>query len=277
MRDDDLVPDRDAGSVTARTIVMFHAHPDDETVITGGTIARAHDDGDRVVLVFATRGEVGEVADGVLAPGETLADHRVRETERAAAILGAARVEFLGYRDSGMAGTDTMTAPGAFAACDVDEAAQRLVRVLQEEATDVLVVYDEHGSYGHPDHIQVHHVGRRAAELAGTRRVYAATVDRERLVERLAGAADALPVGVELPDVETLDLGVPSERITTTVDVTRFVDRKRAAMRAHASQIPPDSYFLALPDDLFVRAFGTEWFIRLDSRPGAPEDWILQP
>ena len=152
------------------TLVAFHAHPDDECITTGGTLAKAADEGHRVVLVYATRGEVGEAPEGLLAPGERLVDRRVAEVTRAAEVLGAHRVEFLGYRDSGMAGTPDNDHPDAFCRADVGAAAERLAALLREEAADVLLVYDEHGNYGHPDHVQVHRVGVAAAHHADPRR-----------------------------------------------------------------------------------------------------------
>jgi LmbE family N-acetylglucosaminyl deacetylase len=235
----------------------------------------AADAGHRVVLVFATRGDLGEVADGVLAPDEALAERRVREARDAGAVLGAARVEFLPYHDSGMAGEPTNDAPNAFAAADVEEAAGHLAALLREEDADVLMVYDERGGYGHPDHIQVHVVGRRAAALAGTPRVYAATVSKEHFLSLQDRLADQAPADMERPDPEELDLGVAEARITTVVDVAGVLDRKRAAMAAHPSQIADDSFFLALPPDAFSVAFGTEWFIRLDETPSTRETWIL--
>jgi LmbE family N-acetylglucosaminyl deacetylase len=145
------------------TLVAFHAHPDDECIATGGVMAKAAEEGHRVVLVVATRGEHGEVADGFLADGETLAERRVQETHASAAALGVHRVEFLGYVDSGMMGTPENDLPGSFWTADVDEAAERLAAILREEGADVLTCYDEIGGYGHPDHIQVHRVGLRAA------------------------------------------------------------------------------------------------------------------
>ena len=150
------------------TLVSFHAHPDDEAIPTGGTLAKAAKDGHRVVLVFGTRGEHGEVVEGYLDAGEQLWERRVKETHAAAEILGVSRVEFLGYVDSGMMGTPENEAPGSFWQADVEEAAQRLAAILREEDAAVLTAYDENGVYGHPDHIQVHRVGLRAAELAGT-------------------------------------------------------------------------------------------------------------
>jgi LmbE family N-acetylglucosaminyl deacetylase len=257
------------------TIVSFHAHPDDEAITVGGTLAIAADAGHRVVLVFGTRGDLGEVADGVLEPDEALGERREQEARAAAAALGAARVEFLPYHDSGMAGESTNDAADAFAAADVEEAAAHLAEVLREERADVLTVYDERGGYGHPDHIQVHVVGRRAAALAGTPRVYAATTSREHFLGLADRLADQVPPDTERPDPEELDLGVPEARITTTVDVTVALDRKRAAMAAHPSQIADDSFFLALPPEAFALVFGTEWFIRLDETPSKPETWIL--
>jgi LmbE family N-acetylglucosaminyl deacetylase len=258
------------------TIVSFHAHPDDEAILVGGTLAMAADAGHRVVLVFATRGDLGEVAEGVLAPDEQLGERREQEARAAAEVLGVARVAFLPYRDSGMAGESTNDAPDAFAAADVEEAAGHLAALLREEHADVLTVYDERGGYGHPDHIQVHDVGRRAAALAGTPRVYAATTSKEHFLGLRERLADLVPADTEgAPDPDEIDLGVAEARITTVVDVTGMLDRKQAAMAAHPSQIADDSFFLALPAEAFQVVFGTEWFIRLDETPGTPERWIL--
>ena len=127
------------------TLVTFHAHPDDESIATGGTIARAVAEGHRTVLVLATRGEVGEVADGFLEPGEAIGERRTAEALRAAGILGVHRVEFLGYRDSGTAGAPTNEHAGAFCNADTEEAAARLAAILTEENAEVLTVYDNHG------------------------------------------------------------------------------------------------------------------------------------
>jgi LmbE family N-acetylglucosaminyl deacetylase len=257
------------------TLVSFHAHPDDEAILTGGTIARAADDGHRVVLVFATRGDQGEVADGVLAPSEALGDRRHDEAHRAAEILGAARVEFLDYRDSGMADTETNNASGSFWSADVDHAAHKLAAILREEDAEVLTTYDERGGYGHPDHIKAHHVGVRAAELEHTPRLYAATVSRQHFVRVARDQYLEMPDAATPPNPEDFDLGVDESRITTTVDVSGVLDRKRAAMAAHASQIGEESFFLILGDDAFLETFGIEWFIRLDRTPDRPESWIF--
>jgi LmbE family N-acetylglucosaminyl deacetylase len=247
----------------AYTIVFFHAHPDDEAIATGGSMARAKRDGHRVVLVSATRGELGEFVPEALAPGETLVERRTAELHDSAEVLGVDRVEFLGYRDSGMAGEPTNDDAEAFWQADIDEAAGRLARLLDEEHADVLTVYDANGNYGHPDHIQVHRVGVRAAELAGTPRVYEATMNRDHLRRLMELVPQDDPDAPESPaDLETL--GSTEDVITTTVDVREFVDAKRNAMIAHASQIPEDSFFLQLPAEAFREAFGWEWYIRRD-------------
>jgi LmbE family N-acetylglucosaminyl deacetylase len=251
------------------TLVSFHAHPDDESIHTGGTIAKATAAGHRAVLVFATRGELGEVDDGFLGDGEALATRREQESLRSAEILGVARVEFLGYHDSGMMGWPDNDRPEAFWQADVDEAAERLATILREEGADVLTAYDTDGGYGHPDHIQVHRVGRRAADLAGTPLFFEATMNRDhlrRIVE--AGVASGAIPREEVPDVsETSTFGRPESMITTAVDVRDHLATKRASMAAHASQINEASFFLAMPEDVFAVSFGTEWFIR----HGVPE------
>ncbi len=260
------------------TLVCFHAHPDDECIATGGVMAKASDAGHRVVLVVATKGEHGEVEEDFLDPGEELWQRRVRETEASAAVLGVQRVEFLGYVDSGMKDTPTNDLAGSFWTADIDQAAARLAAILEEERADVLTVYDDNGSYGHPDHIQVHRVGVRAAELAGVERVYQATINRDHILrgmrERLQG--DDMPGGVDLTAIEAdTSFGVTEDRITAAVDVTSWLDRKRKAMQAHASQISEQSFFLQMPLDVFGYAFGTEWFIRDGEGPGITERDIL--
>jgi LmbE family N-acetylglucosaminyl deacetylase len=244
------------------TLVCFHAHPDDESIATGGVMVAAAEAGHRVVLVVATRGEHGEVDEGFLDEGETLAERRERETHASAAILGVAAVHFLGYHDSGMMGTPENDHPGSFWRCDVEEAASRLAAILRDEGCDVLTVYDANGNYGHPDHIQVHRVGVRAAELAGTPAVFEATVNQDELRDGLREARERgeWMEGMPDPDADDIGLGVPGSQLTHGVDVTPWIDRKRASMRAHASQIAEQSFFLAMPDEVFARAFGTEWF-----------------
>jgi LmbE family N-acetylglucosaminyl deacetylase len=257
------------------TLVVFHAHPDDEAIATGGTMALAAAAGHRVVLVVATRGERGEVADGYLEPEEELWQRRVEETHAAAAVLGVSRVEFLGYVDSGMVDTPANHDPACFWQADVEEAARRLADILVEEKADIFTAYDENGVYGHPDHIQVYRVGVRAAELAGTPKVYLNTVDKD-FMER--SFADLIESGVGVPgdlDPNDLNLGVAHERITTTVDVADYLDIKRKAMAAHGSQIPETSFFLAMAPEMFKTAFGQEWYILVGAPSGTLETDIF--
>ncbi len=254
------------------TLVCFHAHPDDESITTGGTIARAVAEGHRVVLVVATRGEQGELPED-LATGETLADRRVAETMRSAAVLGISRVEFLGYTDSGMDGWEQNNEPASFWQAPVEDAAEKLAAILREESAGVLTVYDSHGNYGHPDHIQVHRVGHRAAELAATPSVYEATMNRDavqRLVELAAELAPDLDIDPpEMP--EDLEFGTPEAELTTAIDVAAFVAQKRESITMHASQVTDSSFFLGMPPEVFARAFSTEWFIRKGAPPGIHE------
>ncbi len=247
----------------------------------GGTLARAAAEGHKVVVVTATDGAVGEVADGVLEPGETLEARRAVELQRAANILGIDRAVQLGYRDSGMMDTADNDHPGCFWQADLDEAAAKLAAILNEEGADILTIYDSYGGYGHPDHIQVHRVGHAAARLAGIGRVYEVSMNRDRI-----RALNSMgPDGDEGPraDDDRFDIdkiGFAESEITTAVDITEWLDTKRAAMAAHQSQVGEDSWFLSLPPDVFVQAFGTEWFRRTTPEfVGDPvadrETWLL--
>ncbi len=259
------------------TLLSFHAHPDDESITTAGTLAKAVEAGHRVILVWATRGEHGEVDEGFLDPGEELWRRREEESRRSAEILGVHRFEFLGYEDSGMMGTPENDAPNSFWRADVEQAAERLAAILREEAVDALTVYDDHGGYGHPDHIQVHRVGVRAAELAGTLSVFEATSNRDEAQRMMARAED---FGVDLPgDLDESwfeEFGTPEHLLTTRVDVRPYLDRKRASMVAHASQIADSSFFLAMPPEAFEAWFGAEWYVHRGAPPGVREHDLFE-
>ncbi|HWM59427.1 MAG TPA: PIG-L family deacetylase [Pseudonocardia sp.] len=248
------------------TIVSFHAHPDDEAIGAAGTLARAAAAGHRVVLVFATRGELGEPVPGSLGQGEPLAIRRSAECYEAAAVIGAKRVEFLGYTDSGMLGQPSNDAPYCFWQANVEHAARRLAVILDEEEPDVLTVYDDNGGYGHPDHIQVHRVGRRAGELSAVPVIAQGTVNRDWLTRGARSRGTELP-----PDVAKM--GKPESEITHRVEAVDFVEQKRAAMRAHASQMAPDHFLLTMPEPVFAMGMGVEFYI-VDPAPSpaaAPE------
>ncbi len=261
------------------TVVFFHAHPDDESIATGGTMAQLAAAGHRVVLVVATRGEHGEVDEGFLAEGEALWERRERETADSARVLGVARHEFLGYVDSGMIGTPENDAAESFWQADLEQAAERLAGILREESADVLTVYDDNGNYGHPDHIQVHRVGVRAAELAGVDRVYEATVDRDYFRDLFSRAAE---LGIEPPPntddaaAVEFEMGKPGHLITTRVSVRGVLDTKRASMAAHASQISETSFFLQMPPAAFEAAWGTECYIRRGAPEGTVETSLVE-
>ncbi len=266
------------------TLVVFHAHPDDESISTGGTIARAVSEGHRVVLVVATNGDFGETPDD-LGPGETLVHRRQQEAVRSAAVLGVHRLEWLGYKDSGMTGWEQNADPESFLRADLDEAAERLAAILRDESADVVTTYDWHGNYGHPDHIKVHQVGHRAAELAGTPAVFEATMNRDHIVRMMSmvtefGAANADEPDQDFDPSGPADDGNPfgmsEEELTHAVDVTAFITQKRASMKCHASQITDTSFFLQMPDEQFALAFGTEWFIRKGAPVGVRPGWLFE-
>ena len=266
------------------TLVCFHAHPDDEAISTGGTIARAAAEGHRVILVLATNGEWGESPDDL--GDQTLLERRRDEVTASAAALGIARIVWLGYEDSGMTGWEQNSNPGSFFQAPLDEAAERLAAVLREENCDIVTVYDWHGNYGHPDHIQVHRVGHRAAELAGTPKLFEATMNRDA-IRRLAQAAKdmGIPLGGEGDDEFDIDgpaddgnpMGMEEHEITLAVDVSGYIANKRASIRAHTSQITDTSFFLQMPDDVFTMSFGTEWFIEkgVTTGSGPRTGWLF--
>jgi LmbE family N-acetylglucosaminyl deacetylase len=269
------------------TLVCFHAHPDDEVISTGGTIARAAAEGHRVVLVVATNGDHGEVPDD-LRDGERLADRRRVETEESAAVLGISRIVWLGYTDSGMTGWEQNADPDSFHRADPEEAGARLAEVLLEESADVLTIYDWHGNYGHPDHVAVHRVGLVAERLVPSVRVLEATMNRDAFVRMIEAARDAGELtqtpGGEVDDFDPTGpaddgnpMGLPEAEITLAVDVRVHLDAKRAAMRRHRSQIEDTSFFLAMPDEAFAEAFGIEWFVEHDMTPPYRTGWIFDP
>ncbi|MFD5415112.1 N-acetyl-1-D-myo-inositol-2-amino-2-deoxy-alpha-D-glucopyranoside deacetylase [Streptomyces nojiriensis] len=281
----------------ARRLLLVHAHPDDESINNGVTMAKYAAEGAHVALVTCTLGEEGEVIPPGLAHlaadrDDTLGAHRVGELAAAMAELGVHDHRFLGgpgrFRDSGMMGAPQNHRPGAFWSADVDEAAAYLVEVIRELRPQVLVTYDPDGGYGHPDHIQAHRVAMRAAELAAETafrrdlgaphavgKIYWNRVPRSVVEEgfaRLRAAGGELPfpaVGSpgDVPGV------VADERITTEIEAKdTYVAAKAAAMRAHATQIAVDGPFFALSNDLAQPLFTREYYELVEGRPGAPAD-----
>lgn len=242
------------------TLVALHAHPDDEALTTGGTLAKAAAAGHRVVLVTATDGAVGLASTRYAG---TLAEVRQAELHQSARVLGVARVELLGYTDSGLGPVRPADPPGqlCFARVPVSEAAERLAGLLREESADVLLSYDLNGGYGHPDHVQVHRVGALAATLARTPRLLEVAVDRP--IARIM-APKGFPVEA-----------VPAP--THVVDVRAWIEVKRAAIRAHRSQltstgwVPRNNEMLTrLPRRVLERALGWERYVDPSRPVGSP-------
>jgi N-acetyl-1-D-myo-inositol-2-amino-2-deoxy-alpha-D-glucopyranoside deacetylase len=255
------------------TLLLVHAHPDDESIGTGGVIAKAHEEGRRVVLVTATRGEVGEIA--VLDEAETrprLAQVREAELRKACEILGVDRLEFLGYRDSGMKGTADNDDPRSFHRAPLLQAAMQLAVILREEKPDVVVTYGPEGTYGHPDHIKAHEVTVAALDLMeaeGWRPAKAyfntlpqSAIERWRQMARESGNED----DAGLDDMA----GTPDEDVTTVVDVSRWAQRKLQAFRAHVTQSGVLPEMVTKQDQIFEMAFGTEWYLLARGGLGEP-------
>src|SRR5215831_717393 len=268
----------------ALTLMVVHAHPDDEAIGTGGVLARCADEGVRTVLVTCTGGEVGEISDRVQATADTLTEVRRRELERACEILRVGRLYLLGYRDSGMMGTPDNDHPASFYRASREEATGRLVALVRHHRPQVLVTYDERGFYGHPDHIRANQITVAAFDAAGDparwpgagapwtpAKLYYTAVARSalRTFSRLMRDAG---IEVTFEDRETgeLQIGTADELITAQIDVSAQVERKREALMAHASQMGPEVFFARMPPPLFYQVFGRESFQLVRGRAGAP-------
>jgi LmbE family N-acetylglucosaminyl deacetylase len=257
-------------AVMPGTLVSFHAHPDDEALLVSGTLARAAAEGHRVVVVVATAGEAGLTDESHSADGR-LGQRRMAELQQSADLLGVSRVECLGYADSGLAPNEVTVDPAGqvcFVRADLEEAAERLAAILREEDATVLTTYDVNGGYGHRDHIQVHHVGQRAAELAGTPVVLQATVPRDLLLLGVRLATKVYRFPPEFDPTTFERAYSPKSAITHRIDVHRYTDAKRASMAAHASQATGGqgdrtlAAFVRMPRRLYRRVFGHEWFVQ---------------
>lgn len=278
---------------TPRRMVLVHAHPDDETIGTGATMARYADQGVAVTLVTCTLGEEGEIVVPDLAAlasdqQDRLGEHRIGELDAACAALGVADHRFLGgpgrWRDSGMMGTPENDRPTSWWRADLTEATGLLVAILREVRPQVLVTYDENGGYGHPDHIQAHRVAVAAAQAAAdpdyrpdlgapweVSKLYYTAIPVSVLAEGLEAMKAAGNDFLGVDSVEDLPFGTPDELVTTAVDGTDHLPAKINAMRAHRSQIRLDGPFFALADGVGQAAFGVEYY-RLIRGPGGPAD-----
>ena len=268
-------------------LLAFHAHPDDESLSMGGTLARYAAAGEVVVVVTATRGDVGEVHnyDDPAEVATRLAAVRSEEMAAAMRALGIPHHHFLGYRDSGMMGTDDNDDPSSFWRADFPEAVARLVRLIRRYRPEVVTAYDPYGGYGHPDHIQVHRVGTAAffgaadigrfpledgEEPWQPLKLYWTTFPRSRVVAMRSGMVEAGVMSPEEAATEP-DFGSRDDDITTWVEVVDHIDTKEAAVLAHRSQIPADSWFHTLPREAREQFLGHEAFIRVFARVPVPD------
>lgn len=250
------------GSV--RTLLLVHAHPDDESILTGGVMARAHLDGHRVVLVTATDGEQGDIHHMDEASSrQRLGEIRLAELQDACSVLGVDRLELLGYRDSGMDGGDEEGDPPPFRSVPLDEVSERLAVLLRDERPDVLITYSADGTYEHPDHVKAHRATMAALDLVDREglppsKVYLHAVPRS-FVGTVVAAARA--GGIDLPADLVNIAGTPDDDITTVVDVSDVLDRKLAACVAHRSQMNPGLALATMAANIFETAFGVERFV----------------
>ena len=272
---------------THQRLLLVHAHPDDETINNGATMAKYAAAGAQVTLVTCTRGEEGEVLVPSLAnlassADDKLGEYRVVELTNAMAALGIKDFRFLGapnkkWRDSGMMGTEPNNRKDVFWQVDLDEAAQELVKIILEIKPQVMITYDEIGGYGHPDHIKAHLVAMRAAELAADagwqiNKIYWNTMPRSVIQK---GIDKMKEIGSDFFGAESADdlpFAKPDELVTSLISAPEYVDQKMAAMKAHETQISIDGPFFALSNNLGLSIWGDEYYTLVKGEKAAPFD-----
>ncbi|MGW0804322.1 N-acetyl-1-D-myo-inositol-2-amino-2-deoxy-alpha-D-glucopyranoside deacetylase [Nonomuraea sp. NPDC002799] len=275
--------------MTDRRLLLVHAHPDDESIGTGATMAKYVAEGAHVTLVTCTLGEEGEVIPKDLAhlaadQDDALGPYRIGELAAACEALGVEDHRFLGgpgrWRDSGMMGVASNDHPKAFWRADLDEAAAELVKVIREVRPQVLVTYDDNGFYGHPDHIQAHRVSRRAFELAAQAdtgegepwqiaKFYHTAVARS-VMRRTEEALRAAEIDFITESVDDMEFGSADGDITTEIDARPWFGNKIEAMRAHVTQISVDDPWFALSNNIGQEVLGVEHYILAAGVPGPP-------
>ena len=271
----------------SKRLLLVHAHPDDETINNGVTMAKYAKDGAQVTLVTCTRGEEGEVLVAELSDlasdkDDKLGQHREIELKDAMAHLGITDFRFLGapnkkWRDSGMMGTPQNDRKDVFWQSDLEEAANELVKIILEIKPQVLITYDEFGGYGHPDHIKAHRVAMRAAEIAEINgwkieKIYWNTIPRSVIQ---MGIEKMKEIGSDFFGAESVDdlpFAKPDELVTAVVHASEFVPQKLAAMKAHATQIAVDGPFFALSNNLGLSVWGDEYYTIVKGEKAAPFD-----
>ena len=272
---------------SAKRLLLVHAHPDDETINNGVTMAKYAADGIEVTLVTCTRGEEGEVlVDSLLnlasSKDDKLGEHREVELKDAMHELGIKDFRFLGspgkkWRDSGMMGMPQNDRKDVFWQADLDEAANELVKIILETKPQVLITYDEFGGYGHPDHIKAHQVAMRAGEIASQQgwqvsKIYWNTMPRSVIQ---MGIDKMKEVGSEFFGAENADdlpFAKPDELVTSVVKAPDYVPQKLAAMKAHATQISVDGPFFALSNNLGLSVWGDEYYTLVKGEISGPFD-----
>ena len=254
------------------TLLLVHAHPDDEAISTGGVMMKAKAHGHRVVLVTATRGEAGEIYNmDEESSRPRLGEIRTEELKAAGEILGVDRTEFLGYRDSGMVDTADNKDPRSFHQAPLDEAAAKLAVVIRDERPDVVVTYAEDGVYGHPDHIKAHYVTNAALDLLQRegwepKKLYYTAIPRSMMEEFMKQMPEE---AAQQQNTNMRIAGTPDELVTARIDVHDYVGDKRNAFGAHSSQNDPNSWFTTMASQIYELAFGTEYFQLVRGTPGS--------
>lgn len=260
-----------------RRLLLVHAHPDDESINNGATMAKYVAEGAKVTLVTCTRGEEGEVLVPELSHlaathEDNLGEHRVQELAAAMKILGVTDHRFLGnYRDSGMMGTEPNNRPDTFWQANLDEAAGKLVSIIREVKPQVLITYDEFGGYGHPDHIQAHRVAMRASELAADKnfgdgeaweisKIYWNTMPRSVIEEGMKKMKELGSDFFGTENIDDLPFVKPDELVTSVIDGSKYIDQKMGALAAHKTQITMDGPFFALSNNLGNQIWGYEYY-----------------
>jgi LmbE family N-acetylglucosaminyl deacetylase len=264
-----------------KKIMAIFAHPDDENII-GGTLAYYTDKGDEVVLVCATRGEVGQISDPALATRETIGEVRQKELEKACAILGIQHLEFLDRRDSGMDGTDENKDPRALIQSNPDEIKGQIVEVIRKYKPDIVITFEPFGWYGHPDHKFTSKWVTEAYPMAGDANAYpdkGSAWQPKRLFHsamRFSNFRTMIDEAIEAGYIteEDFKFDIPEEEILRaetqiTHDINRinYYDRQQEAMRAHQTQFGEDSPFRKIPEEILRKGWGNEYYIQVYPEP----------
>ena len=265
-------------------VLLVHAHPDDETINNGATMALYASLGAQVTLITCTRGEEGEILTPELihlasSDTDSLGEHRESELANAMEALGVSDFRFLAegerkYRDSGMMGTEPNNRPDVFWQADLEEASDYLVKIIEEVKPHVLITYDEIGGYGHPDHIQAHRVAMRASEKSNwqIQKIYWNTMPKSVLAESMAKMKELGSDFFGADNVDDLPFAKEDSLVTTLIDGNSHVEAKMAAMKAHHTQISLDGPFFALSNNLGLQVWGHEYYTLVKGEKSAPFD-----